>query len=362
MKHFPKLIKTFLCLLVACSAHAIEDKMAASVDDKVITEHDIRQRYEIISKTQSHMNPPPYTAQLRQGILEQLVQDRLVAVIWSQHVAREFDFVSAAEIDSFIEANGLQAVDREAVKEFFDAQHRRQIYAREKFGSKITIPNGELETYLSNEFNWQALPIRLTFKVAYDDKELDTQRAEKLFRRFESLHITQAPSVIFSQGRWELKDTWQFFEDEDEHIALFIEDIQIDGFLDGVYTLERLSFSGDETLTEEHVQKFLQSSELPKGLELLDKNLFDVSHQQQLPPFFDLSKTSSFSIGQIIMFPQMDNHQSCVVVREKKEHERNYITSFVKARAENEIFYQRVEQSFKLWVEQARSEYYINIL
>ena len=360
MRFISQTLKIFATFIVFGLGYAIEDKIAASVDTKVITERDIEQRYQIIAKMRQGHQIPPYDQGVRKDLLDQLVEEQILALLWSQQAPEGIEIVSQKELDDFINGYSLAGFDKEAIKSYYELQRKRHIIARERFGRHIDIPSKEIDAYLNQGFDWSSLPLKISFKIAYGAQPLNEKTAQENARSFSQVLAAQVPTVIFSQGRWEYKDRWQFFETEDEYAALFVEDYSIEGILDKKYTIELYRFEGPSDVTEQDLLSHIENGSLPEGITNAETKEVEVTHRQQLPKEVPLSQ--EIKAGQSYLLHTSDIDCSYAFIKSVEPQDEGYISEYIRQTAKDEIVFKRVEQSFHLWLDQAKPNFYVKIV
>lgn len=350
---------SFLCFFPPLFLHALSDKIAASVDDKVITENDIKQRFNLIKRL-NKLDDIPLEQEIRADLLDQLVQETVLSLVWKKQTTGNFDVCSKEEVDIFIRQNHLEDFSRDVVKDFCLKKRQREIMAREQFSRNISISDQEIQTWLANPQNLQALPVKITFKIAYSSEPLTEEQAQEQSRRFSELSLAQAPTVIFSDGRWEYTDKWQFFTDEDEHVSLFIEEVKVEGVLSQQYDATVYFFEFNNELTQAQVEQYHKDKILPESVQSVSTKALSFNQRYQLPEKW--ANSHDLKVGDCEQVSYGDKNATFIVIEKITPLSENFFHEFLIETAQDQLAFYKVEESFRLWSEQAKMNFYVDFL
>lgn len=356
-RNIKKYLLLSIALLFSNIVIAVEDKIVASVESEVITDTDIAQRYELLKALNA--TAPSLNPAVRQNLLEQLIEENVIRILWDQQAGKDVEIATDQEIESFAQAYSLEHLPQNVIKDYYQMQRKRQIIAREQFGRHVNLSHKEVESYISQGFDWNAVSFFLSYKIAYDDKPFDEARALEQSSIFLDVPSAKVPHVVWANGFWKEKERWHFFEHDGEHVALYINDYQLDGLLEQQIASTIYFFEGSSELSEDQLLAYKQNKDLPDYVKNAQLRSLDITHRYQLPD--SLKKVSSFKKGDVFLLSSDTDYCSYFFVDELTAHPQDFISHFISQEAREQITYKRVEQSFQLWLAQMRSQFFVKL-
>ena len=105
-RNIKKYLLLSIALLFSNIVIAVEDKIVASVESEVITDTDIAQRYELLKALNA--TAPSLNPAVRQNLLEQLIEENVIRILWDQQVGKDVEIATDQEIESFAQAYSLE--------------------------------------------------------------------------------------------------------------------------------------------------------------------------------------------------------------------------------------------------------------
>ena len=354
-----KYLISFFSFLAPVFLHAMSDKIAASVDDQIITENDIKQRFQLLGQIKNFGSDFNFDEQIRSDLLNQLIEEKILSLIWKQQTTANFEICSKEEIDAFTRSFELENFSEKTVKDFFEKNRQRQIIAKEQFSRNTTVSEKEIETWLADPQNIQRLPLKASFKIAYSDEKLTQQQAAEQARSFHHLSVARAPSVIFSAGRWEHTDKWQFFEDQDEHVSVFIDDLSIEGALDSKFDAIVYFFDTSSALSTEDALAYHFDKILPSSVQSINTRSVSFTQRYQLPEAW--ADKNDFKVGDCQQVTSGETTSTFIIIEKISPLAKDQLREYLRENAYEQIIYSKVEDAFQLWLEQTRVNFYVDI-
>lgn len=352
MKNF---LITFLSVLLLSPLVALEDKIAVTVDEQVITEQDIYGRYGLLKKMQNHESFPSYDQQVRHQILEHLIDEAVTHAYWKDHTNNS-DLVNNFELERAMEQYDLSSLEKKALKDYLTAQKQRQILQKELFSKNLTFDAQEKEQYF--EQNFAAFPIDLvaTFQLGYSPCYGSAfQRAQSEAKTFESIPLSQWPDFFVKQKRWRNLGVWQHFEDEQECIALRIESLHSSFLLDHRYEISVFHIQGRSSVAKEELIEYDNSGLLPKDVLEINADSYSIIDRNELPPQIHQQSLA----GDMIPLYEQENSCGYLFIRHRSPLNDQALEDLVYSYADQLLRQESVQQSFDLWVTQKRKMYLI---
>lgn len=231
-----------LCHPLAAAPHA--DRLVAMVEKTPIMESELQERFSINRLTQPQQYSGVSYDQARSHVMEELCRDKMNAALWERLRLNPLQ-TNPEQVQAYKNHYHLDHLSDKSVENFYAARLRENELSRVMVQRSIQLSDMEVEAFSRQKSAWQALGAQWTFRLAYFNSK-PTEEPQN-YKRFEQVSINNVQQAIIRQIDWKKTGQWQYFRDDDEYGAFYLEEVFVPTVLQNEYNIELMVFQAEQS-------------------------------------------------------------------------------------------------------------------
>lgn len=255
-----RLLTLSLALFLAPLAAAPHsDRLVAMVEKNPIMESELQDRFAINRLTQPAFQNVPYDV-ARSRLMEEVCLDKMNEVLW-ERMGFSALRPSMEQVKAFKNFYGMEQLADSSVMRFYTAKLRENEISRGMIQPHIELTDLEINTFARQKQAWQSLGALWSFRLAFFDSK--PQGEPQNYKRFEQVSVDKIQPAIFRQIDWHKQGQWQYFRDDGEYGAFYLEAINVPSIALQKYNIELLVLQQEAPSTDDAPAAFSISRTIP---------------------------------------------------------------------------------------------------
>lgn len=348
----------FLCFICfsTMSAEILKDRLVAIVEKKPITELEIFERYKIHASTNTSYNHD--YEMTRPALIQELCLEKMNDLLWERLTNSNIE-LSGEQLQAFKKNYHLEALTDSTVHSFYAGLVKKERLARHLIQDNIQLSDYELNYFMHQPQAWQQIGALWSFKILYKETPITDEGDLHQAKEFKEYPAGKINKATHEHIDWKKIGSWQFFQQDGEYVAVFIDSIQLPTLLATSYTINLLSINSAQEPNKETLlalfsgdQPLLKDDSLNK-LTIHTSNDLPANMIAALPHLAPQEVTEPVMVGGRWYAAQLISQEPL-----SKHHLEDQVTALFK----QQLLDKKTEEKLPMWYDSLKKDYFIKVL